>query len=81
MTAKTPLIAILIGSAAFLSIAPDPVMPSEPTPATSLCEDYIVEWTRRSDFRSRLPQLLSGEDPAFVRYVERLAADRLEESR
>jgi hypothetical protein len=37
-------------------------------------EDYILEWCRRSDFRSRLPQLLSGEDPDFVRYVERLAA-------
>jgi hypothetical protein len=37
-------------------------------------EDYMVEWCRRSDFRSRLPQLLSGEDPSFVRYVEQLAA-------
>ena len=37
-------------------------------------EDYILEWTRRSDFQSRLPQLLSGEDPGFVHYVEQLAA-------
>jgi hypothetical protein len=37
-------------------------------------EDYIVEWCRRSDFRSRLPQLLAGEDPSFVRYVQQLAA-------
>jgi hypothetical protein len=37
-------------------------------------EDYIVEWSHRSEFRSRLPQLLSGEDPGFVRYVERLTA-------
>jgi hypothetical protein len=37
-------------------------------------EDYILEWCRRSDFRSRLSQLLSGEDPDFVRYVEQLAA-------
>ena len=37
-------------------------------------EDYIVEWCRRSDFRSALPKLLSGEDPSFVRYVEHLAA-------
>ncbi|HZN98173.1 MAG TPA: hypothetical protein VFB61_10625 [Gemmatimonadales bacterium] len=36
-------------------------------------EDYILEWCRRSDFRSRMPQLLSGEDPGFVQYVERLA--------
>ena len=39
-------------------------------------EDYIVEWSRRSDFRSRLPELLSGEDPGFVHYVERLTAVR-----
>jgi hypothetical protein len=39
-------------------------------------EDYILEWCRRSDFRSRLPQLLSGEDPGFVHYVERLAASQ-----
>jgi hypothetical protein len=37
-------------------------------------EDYILEWCRRAEFRSRLPQLLGGEDPDFVRYVERLAA-------
>jgi hypothetical protein len=37
-------------------------------------EDYILEWCRRSDFRSRLPLLLEGEDPDFVHYVERLAA-------
>src|SRR5689334_24126372 len=37
-------------------------------------EDYVLEWCRRSDFRSRLPQLLSGEDPDFVRYVQALAA-------
>jgi hypothetical protein len=37
-------------------------------------EDYIVEWCRRPDFRLSLPQLLHGEDPSFVRYVERLAA-------
>ena len=39
-------------------------------------EDYIVEWLSRSDFQSRLSQLLNGEDPDFVRYVERLAARR-----
>jgi hypothetical protein len=37
-------------------------------------EDYMLEWCRRSDFRSRLPQLLSGEDPSFVRYLEQLTA-------
>jgi hypothetical protein len=38
-------------------------------------EDYIREWCRRSDFRSRLPELLRGEDPDFVHYVEKLAAE------
>jgi hypothetical protein len=37
-------------------------------------EDYILEWCRRPDFHARLPELLHGEDPSFVRYVERLAA-------
>lgn len=37
-------------------------------------EDYIQEWCHKQDFRSRLPQLLRGEDPSFVRYVEHLAA-------
>jgi hypothetical protein len=37
-------------------------------------EDYIVEWCRKPQFRSRLPELLHGEDPSFVRYVEQLAA-------
>jgi hypothetical protein len=36
-------------------------------------EDYMLEWCRRPDFRASLPQLLHGEDPSFVRYVERLA--------
>ncbi len=37
-------------------------------------EDYILEWHRKPHFRSCLPQLLRGEDPGFVRYVEQLAA-------
>jgi hypothetical protein len=37
-------------------------------------EDYILEWCRRPDFRAKLPALLQGEDPSFVRYVERLHA-------
>ena len=35
-------------------------------------EDYMLEWCRRPEFRSSLPRLLQGEDPSFVRYVERL---------
>ena len=33
-------------------------------------EDYMREWCARSDFRDRLPQLLRGEDPAFVAYIQ-----------
>ena len=40
-------------------------------------DDYMREWCRRSDFRSRLPSLLGGEDPEFVAYLHRIA---LEES-
>lgn len=37
-------------------------------------EDYMLEWCRRPDFRASLPRLAHGEDPSFVRYVERLTA-------
>lgn len=37
-------------------------------------EDYIAEWCLNDDFRAYLPKLLHGEDPDFVRYVEKLAA-------
>jgi hypothetical protein len=35
-------------------------------------EDYMREWCHRPDFRAALPQLLHGEDPSFVRYLEEL---------
>lgn len=35
-------------------------------------EDYILEWCSQPDFRANLPRLLHGEDPSFVRYVEKL---------
>jgi hypothetical protein len=38
-------------------------------------EDYMRWWCRRADFRSRLPKLLEGEDPDFVRYLNGLAAE------
>jgi hypothetical protein len=38
-------------------------------------EDYMLEWCSRPDFRANLPRLLHGEDPSFVRYLERLLAD------
>lgn len=40
-------------------------------------EDYILEWCCKPHFRSRLPQLLRGEDPSFVRYVEQIAASNV----
>lgn len=36
-------------------------------------EDFMREWCRRDDFRTRLPQLLVGEDPTFAAYIRRLA--------
>lgn len=38
-------------------------------------EDYMREWLRRADFRGSLPQLLRGEDPAFVAMLEALARE------
>jgi hypothetical protein len=38
-------------------------------------EDYMREWCRREDFRSALPQLVQGEDPDFVRTIERIARE------
>ena len=35
-------------------------------------EDFMLEWCRKPHFRSSLPQLLHGEDPGFVRYLEQL---------
>jgi len=32
-------------------------------------EDYMLEWVRRTDFRSALPGLLEGEDEEFTRYI------------
>ena len=37
-------------------------------------EDFIIEWCRKPHFRALLPQLLHGEDPSFVRYIEKIAA-------
>jgi hypothetical protein len=37
-------------------------------------EDFIMEWCRKPHFRALLPQLLSGEDPSFVRYIEKVVA-------
>lgn len=37
-------------------------------------EDYMLEWLRREAFRSLLPELVKGEDPEFVAYIQKLAA-------
>jgi hypothetical protein len=38
-------------------------------------DDYMHEWCQRADFANALPFLLRGEDPAFQRYIQRVAAD------
>jgi AcrR family transcriptional regulator len=40
-------------------------------------EDYMREWSRREDFRERLPHLLRGEDPGFAAYIQRLADEEV----
>lgn len=42
-------------------------------------EDYMREWSRREDFRERLPHLLRGEDPDFAAYIQRLAEEEARE--
>lgn len=39
-------------------------------------EDYMRDWCGREDFRRALPELLLGEDPDFVRTIERIAAEQ-----
>jgi hypothetical protein len=40
-------------------------------------EDYMREWSRREDFRERLPHLLRGEDPGFAAYIQGLAEEEV----
>lgn len=44
-------------------------------------EDYMREWCRREDFRRALPQLVQGEDPDFVAYLQRLADEEVSRPR
>ena len=37
-------------------------------------EDYMREWCARTDFRNSLSELLRGEDPEFVEYIQGLAS-------
>jgi hypothetical protein len=38
-------------------------------------EDFMREWLRRDDFYANFERLLIGEDPDFVVYIRRLAAE------
>lgn len=38
-------------------------------------DDYMREWCRREDFHNTLPTLLRGEDPEFVGYIQKIAAE------
>jgi hypothetical protein len=38
-------------------------------------EDFMQEWCGREDFREAIPELLLGEDPAFAKYLRKLADD------
>jgi len=58
---------------AFLLLHDDTMSPRQARRWNSW-EDYMLEWCRKPHFRSHLPQLLRGEDPGFVRYVEKLAS-------
>jgi hypothetical protein len=44
-------------------------------------DDYMREWCRREDFANALPGLLSGEDPAFQRYIERVVTEEAAQKR
>jgi hypothetical protein len=37
-------------------------------------EDYIMEWCHKPHFRNLLPKMLTGEDPSFASYIERIAS-------
>lgn len=51
----------------------DPPMSENATRRWRSWEDYMHEWCTRDDFRAALPQLLKGEDPEFVTYIQALA--------
>ena len=40
-------------------------------------EDYMREWSRRRDFVELLPELLSGEDPEFAAYLNRVVHEEV----
>jgi len=43
-------------------------------------DDYIRWWCKRKDFRAALPELLHGEDPDFVDYMNRILKESVKNS-
>lgn len=58
---------------AYLLVYEDDMSPSQARRWNSW-DDYIREWCRKPHFRAALPELLVGEDPRFMRYIEQLTA-------
>ena len=56
-------------------VAYEPDMSGEQARRWNSWSDFMREWCHRDDFRSVLPMLLRGEDPAFVAYIEKIAAE------
>jgi hypothetical protein len=57
---------------AFLLVHEDD-MPEQTRRMWQSWEDYMREWCRRPEFRSALPEMLQGEDPAFARHIQVIA--------
>jgi hypothetical protein len=60
-------------------VAYSPDMPPDVARRWNSWEDFMREWCRRENFRSRLPQLLKGEDPEFSAYIRALAEQECRE--
>ena len=56
-------------------VAYDPDMDAGKKRRWNSWEDFMREWCRRENFRSRLPFLLKGEDPEFSAYIRGLAEE------
>lgn len=61
-------------------VAFDEDMSSDKARRWNSWEDFMREWVRREHFRQRLPELLRGEDPAFSRYIRKLAEEEAKDS-
>ena len=61
-------------------VAYDEDMPADKARRWNSWEDFMREWVRREHFRQRLPELLRGEDPAFSRYIRKLAEEEARDS-